>query len=192
MPSANLKTSLLVEGQVPEFVREQHPLFITFLEAYYEFLEQQQSTQNNDLTTKAKALRYVSDVDESIDEFEESFINNFASLIPQEAISDKAFLIKNVLPLYLARGNIKSYEFLFRLLYGEDVQLTFPKNNILRASAGNWVQENVLRVDTNIYTFYTGDGTTTTFLLAQEVDFEDVTVTIDDVEISSGFFVRKE
>ena len=192
MPSANLKTSLLVEGQVPEFVREQHPLFITFLEAYYEFLEQQQSTQNNDLTTKAKALRYVSDVDESIAEFEESFINNFASLIPQEAISDKAFLVKNVLPLYLARGNIKSYEFLFRLLYGQEVELTFPKNNILRASAGNWVQENVLRVDPNIYTFYTGNGTTTTFLLAQQVGQEEITVYVNDVEITSGFFVRKE
>jgi hypothetical protein len=190
--SQDLKTSLLVESQVPEFVREQHPLFINFLEAYYEFLEQKQGTQNNDLTTKAKSLRYISDVDESIDEFEESFINNFASLIPQEAISDKAFLIKNVLPLYLARGNIKSYEFLFRLLYGQDVQLTFPRNNILRASAGNWVQENVLRIDTDIYTFYTGDGTTTTFLLAQEVNNEEITVFVDDVQILSGFFVRKE
>lgn len=190
--SADLKTSLLVENQVPEFVREQHPLFITFLEAYYEFLEQKQGIQKNDLTTKAKSLRYVSDVDESIDEFEESFINNFASLIPQEAISDKAFLIKNVLPLYLARGNIKSYEFLFRLLYGQDVQLTFPKNNILRASAGNWVQENVLRVDPDIYSFYIGDGTTTTFLLAQQVGLEEITVYINDVEITTGFFVRKE
>jgi hypothetical protein len=190
--SADLKTSLLVENQVPEFVREQHPLFITFLEAYYEFLEQKQGVQKNDLTTKAKSLRYVSDVDESIDEFEESFINNFASLIPQEAISDKAFLIKNVLPLYLARGNIKSYEFLFRLLYGQDVQLTFPKNNILRASAGNWVQENVLRVDPDIYSFYIGDGTTTTFLLAQQVGLEEITVYINDVEITTGFFVRKE
>ena len=190
--SSDLKTSLLVENQVPEFVREQHPLFITFLEAYYEFLEQKQGTQKNDLTTKAKSLRHISDVDESIDEFEESFINSFASLIPQEAISDKAFLIKNVLPLYLARGNIKSYEFLFRLLYGEDVQLTFPKNNILRASAGDWVQENVLRVDPDIYSFYTGNGTTTTFLLAQQVGLEEITVYVNDVEITTGFFVRKE
>jgi hypothetical protein len=190
--TTDLKTSILVEGQVPEFVREQHPVFISFLEAYYEFLEQEQGTQNNDLTSKAKLLRNVSDVDASIDEFEESFINNFASLIPQEAISDKAFLIKNVLPLYLARGNIKSYEFLFRLLYDKDVQLTFPRNNILRASAGDWVQENVLRVDTDIYTFYTGDGATATFLLAQQVDLEDITVYIDDVETTSGFHVRKE
>jgi len=190
--STDLKTSLLVEDQVPEFVREEHPLFISFLEAYYEFLEQEQGVQNNDLTSKSKLLRNVSDVDASIDEFEESFINNFASLIPQDAISDKAFLIKNVLPLYLARGNEKSYTFLFRLLYGQDVELTLPRNNILRASAGDWTQENVLRIDDNIYSFYTGDGSTTTFLLAQQVGEGDVTVYVDDVETTSGFFIRKE
>ena len=35
----DLKTSLLINRQVPEFIREDHPLFISFLEAYYEFLE---------------------------------------------------------------------------------------------------------------------------------------------------------
>ena len=36
-------TSILINRQVPEFVREEYPLFITFLEAYYEFLEQKQT-----------------------------------------------------------------------------------------------------------------------------------------------------
>ena len=56
-------TSLLVNRQVPEFVREEYPLFITFLEAYYEYLEQKQGTQINDLTKRAKDLRHISDVD---------------------------------------------------------------------------------------------------------------------------------
>ena len=127
------KTSLLVNRQVPEFIREEHPLFITFIEAYYEYLETVQGTQKNDLVSKAKELRYVSDVDESINSFEESFINNYASLIPQDALINKDFLIKNILPLYLARGNQKSFELLFRLLYGTEVEITFPKDNILRA-----------------------------------------------------------
>ena len=71
-------TSLLINRQVPEFVREEHPLFITFLEAYYEYLEQKQGTQINDLTTRAKDLRYISDVDDSIDDFEINFFNNYA------------------------------------------------------------------------------------------------------------------
>ena len=91
--STDLKTSLLINRQVPEFVREEYPLFIQFLEAYYEFLETEQGTQNNDLTTKAKDLRFISDVDESIDEFQQYFLDNFASLVPQDALVDKAFLV---------------------------------------------------------------------------------------------------
>jgi len=61
---SDLKTSLLVNRQVPEFIRDEYPLFITFLEAYYEFLETKQGTKLNDLTQRAKDLRYISDVDE--------------------------------------------------------------------------------------------------------------------------------
>ena len=49
LDSSKQLTSLLIDRQVPEFVREEHPLFISFMEAYYEFLETEQGTQNNDL-----------------------------------------------------------------------------------------------------------------------------------------------
>ena len=40
MDYVNNKTSLVVSSQVPEFVRRDHPLFVQFLQAYYQFLEQ--------------------------------------------------------------------------------------------------------------------------------------------------------
>ncbi len=86
-------TSILINRQVPEFVREEHPLFITFLEAYYAFLEQKQTGQLNDLTQKAKDLRYLSDVDYSLNEFEDCFFNTYASLLPKDVAVDKEFLI---------------------------------------------------------------------------------------------------
>ena len=76
---SDLKTSLLVNRQVPEFIREEYPLFITFLEAYYEFLEQKQGTEINDLTAQAKQLRYLADVDESIASFESNFFNGMST-----------------------------------------------------------------------------------------------------------------
>ena len=69
-------TSILVNSQVPEFVREEHPLFITFLEAYYEFLEAKQLGERNDLTQQAKNLRYLSDVDFSLNQFEHHFLKH--------------------------------------------------------------------------------------------------------------------
>jgi hypothetical protein len=116
---ADYKTSLLVNRQVPEFIREENPVFITFLEAYYEYLETKQGTQLNDLTKRAKEIRNLSDVDDSIEEFEESFFNMYASLVPRDVAADKALLIKNVLPLYLSKGSENSFKLLFRLLFGK-------------------------------------------------------------------------
>ena len=200
---SDLKTSLLVNRQVPEFVREEYPLFITFLEAYYEYLETKQGTQINDLTTKAKDLKYLSDVDSSIEDFESNFFNSYATLIPKDVEVDKAFLIKNVLPLYLAKGSESAFKLLFRMLFNDEVNIILPKNNVLRASDGKWIIDNVLRIETDIRSLYTANGNTsvnavasgnTTFLLAQEPTDGDVSVYVNDVlktELTDYFF-RKE
>jgi hypothetical protein len=190
--TTDLKTSLLINRQVPEFIRDEYPTFIAFLEAYYEFLEQKQGTEINDLITQAKALRTVTDVDESISQFQTNFINNYAPLIPQNTTVDKAFLIKNILPFYLTKGSIKSFELLFRLLYGEEVTITFPKDNILRASDGKWTVENVVRIDNEVYSYFVGNGTKKEFILAQQVDVSDISVYVNNVLTTSGFYIQKE
>jgi hypothetical protein len=190
--TTDLKTSLLIDRQLPEFVREDYPTFVAFLEAYYEFLEQKQGTEINDLITQAKKLRNISDVDDSIEQFQTNFINTYAPLVPQDAVVDKAFLIKKVLPLYLTKGSIKSFELLFRLLYGTEVTITFPKDNILRASDGKWTVENVVRIDNDVYSYYVGNGTTKIFTLAQQVADSDVTVYVNGTITTSGFYIQKE
>jgi len=190
--TTDLRTSLLINRQVPEFVRDEYPKFITFLEAYYEFLEEKQGTEINDLITQAKNLRNIFDVDDSIEQFQKHFINTYAPLVPQDTFLDKAFLIKNILPFYLTKGNIKSFELFFRLLYGTEVTITFPKDNILRASDGKWTVENVVRIDNNVYSYFEGDNTKKIFILAQEVEESDVSVYVNDTLTTSGFYIQKE
>lgn len=187
-------TSLLINRQVPEFVREEYPLFITFLEAYYEFLEQKQPGQLNDLTRQAKNLRNLPNVDSSIDQFESSFFNTFASLVPQDSFVSKDFLIKNVLPIYLAKGNEASFKLLFRMLYNDEVTFSFPKNNVLRASDGKWEIDTILKIETNVRSVHTGDGSNTIFSIAQSVDANEIDVFINSVLKTHGtdYFIRKE
>ena len=187
-------TSILINSQVPEFVREEYPLFISFLEAYYEFLEAKQANEQNDLTQQAKNLRYLSDVDFSLDQFENSFFNTFASLLPRDVAVDKEFLIKNVLPLYLSKGNEASFKLLFRMLFNDEVSILQPRNNILRASDGKWTVDNILRIETDIRSVYTGDGSNSTFILAQTSGPSDIDVFVDDVLKTEGidYFIRRE
>jgi hypothetical protein len=200
---SDLKNSLLVNKQVPEFIREEYPLFITFLEAYYEYLETKQGTEKNDLLAKAKDIRYISDVDQSIVDFEDNFFNTYATLIPKDAQVDKAFLIKNVLPLYLSKGSEKAFKLLFRMLFNDEVEILLPKNNVLRASDGKWTVDNILRVETDIRSVYTANGNTsvnatssgnTTFSLAQEVNIDEIEVYVNDTlkTYATDYYIRKE
>jgi hypothetical protein len=188
---ADQKVSALIYQQVPEYVREEYPVFISFLEAYYEFLETKQGTQKNDLMAQAKDLRYITDVDDSIDDFEKNFFETFAYLLPRDVSVDKSFLIKNLLPLYLSKGSENSFKFLFRLLFGQELEIKYPKNDILRASDGKWQIDNALKVSNEINSIHTGDGTTKTFKLLGQFDANEITVYING-SVTTAFLVRKE
>jgi hypothetical protein len=195
------KTSVLVLRQVPEFVREEYPLFINFLEAYYEFLEEQQGIQLNDLLNQRQRLLTIFDVDKSIDEFTIQFFNTFANFFPLDVSVRKEFLIKNVLPLYKARGSEKSFALLFKILYGVDVEIEYPKNNILIASDGKWKVENSIKISLDISSTYVGDGETTEFTILKcncpildVPTYRQLTVYVDSVlqEEGTDYYVLKE
>lgn len=178
----NQKVSTLINGQLPEFIRDEYPKFASFLKAYYEFLEEKQGSENNDLINKSKELRYLSDVDESLDSFENNFYEKFAALLPRGIEVRKDILFKNLNRLYLSKGSIESYKFLFRLLFNEEVEIIEPKNEVLRASASVWSVENSLRVDPDeLYLIHTGTGSKTTFLLPSAA-FSVKSVFINDVQ----------
>jgi hypothetical protein len=192
--TTDLKTSILVNKQVPEFVRDEYPKFVAFLEAYYEFLEQKQGTQINDLTTVAKNLRTIKDVDDSIDEFEQSFYNTYGALIPVDVQSNKALLFKHLVELYRSKGAENSFKLLFQLVFGEDLEVLLPKNNVLKPSASKWTVDNKLRINLDTFCLYEGNGAKKIFSLPQEIGSEDVTVFINGVlkENNIDYFVNKE
>jgi hypothetical protein len=193
------KTSILVKKQLPEFVREEYPLFTSFLEAYYEFLENKQPEIKNDLLSASKKLRLVNDVDLSIDEFEEQFFNTFASLIPKDTRLDKATLIKNILPIYLSKGSEKGFKLLFRLLFADELEIKYPRNEVLRPSTSKWTIENVIKLTDTVFTEYVADGNTKDFKLApcrcpitnQPLPIN-IILFVNDVLVQSGFYILRE
>ena len=186
----NERISVLVPDQVPEFVREEYPKFVSFLKAYYEFLEKSADT-NNDLINVSKQIRTISDVDSSLDEFEQNFYNKFASLLPRDTAVRKDILYKNISQLYRSKGSIESYKFLFRMLFGEEVDIIEPKNEILKASASVWSVENSVRMDPDVfYQKITGNGIKKTFILPSNA-FNVETVLINDV-VTTSYLVNKQ
>jgi hypothetical protein len=181
---ADQKLSLLINRQVPEFVREEHPKFISFLEAYYEFLD----TTLND---KVRGLKTFADVDQSLSDFENQFFNSFLPFVPRDTALSKEKLIKNFLPVFLSKGSEKSFQLLFRMLFDEDALLTYPKERILRASDGKWNLQSYLRIETEVHSDYISDGSRTEYYLPYIFEKENFQVYING-NFSTDFIYRKE
>jgi len=140
------KTSLLVPFQLPKFISEDpnYANFVLFLQAYYEWLEE----QNNTLDFSKNLLNYM-DVDTTTDQFLQYYVNDFMSYFPQDILSDKAKTLKIAKQLYESKGTPASYRFLFRILYNSDVDFFYTKDAVLKASSGKWYVPRSLKLATS-------------------------------------------
>lgn len=132
-----IKRTALVSSQVPNFVAEDHPVFVKFLEAYYEFLSQKSWVPSE------KFVDYI-DVDAAPQEFIDKFWEEIQA-IPSNIVADKRLLTKHIRDLYKSKGTAKSIELLFRILYNEEITLYEPKQDMLKPSDGKWVTVDIIR-----------------------------------------------
>ena len=91
-------------------------------------------------------LEYA-DVDKTISGFLTKFRNAFLTSIPDTLDGDinKRNLIKNIKSLYRSKGTKRASEVFFKLLFNEEAEIRYPKDNILRVSDGKWDTKKILR-----------------------------------------------
>src|SRR6266702_5254421 len=110
--------SNFIESQFPNFIRENGPQFVAFVQAYYEWLE----TVNQPVYL---ARRYydIKDIDQTLDEFIVFFKNKYLIGIDFDTTTDIRHIIKHALDIYRSKGTPRELKLLFGLVYGKDVDL---------------------------------------------------------------------
>lgn len=160
--STNNRTSVLVSSQLPAFVRDDHENFVKFVENYYKFLEQDGQllyvTKNftrfldpdiiaTDILLDSEAGEAHGDrEDESYHIFLQKLWDNFLALVPDTVKSDRTLILKHAKDFYRSCGSEKSVRFLMRILYNKEVDIYYPKRDILKASDGKWIVEKSIKV----------------------------------------------
>ena len=140
--------SNLVAERVPQFVAIEHTTFLTFLQQYYEWMEE----EGNPKYVSNRLLDYR-DVDNTLDTLLVRFLSEFADGLPSTLAStqtDKRKMVKRMVDFYRAKGTEKSYKTFFRLLFGEEPDLYYPAEDILTLSSGKWVEPTFIRTTANM------------------------------------------
>lgn len=154
-----IKSSLVIPHQLPSYIREgvsgnrisqtqitpyneDYQTFVSFLQAYYEFLE-----SSGNVYGETKNIISYKDIDRTISQFEQYFFNEFLQYFPEESLTDKKFLTKFSKQLYERKGTPSSIKFLFRALFNSDCELYNTRESVLVASGGKWVRSKFVRLN---------------------------------------------
>jgi hypothetical protein len=146
----NLKS--IVSKQIPEFAREDYPLFVAFIEAYYEYMDKKSFTVGASGPTysggnQQRNLETIRDIDQTLDEYIQFFKNELDVFGDNYEFINQKLLLRKVKQLFVAKGVEASYKFLFKLLYNKVAEISYPWDSVLKASDGKWRQEMSVFVD---------------------------------------------
>jgi hypothetical protein len=120
-------------------------------------LETVTTTDFGGLNASITASQYSRDIDETIERCIQSLRRELIPDIPDRLYLESDNLaesrevdvrkfIKFIKQFYNSKGAEKSIQFLFRILFDSDVQIYYPKTDMLRVSDGKWSEDFVIRV----------------------------------------------
>ena len=124
-----------ISNQFPEFVKEDYPRFIRFVELYYEFLK------NSDIEAIGESFDSIRDVDITMDKFIDSLWKEFGINVPRTNVANDKHFLKHIKDFYSTKGSEESFRILFRHLFNEEIELKYPKDYIFRTSNAKWTQD---------------------------------------------------
>lgn len=138
--------SPFIADQFPSIYKEEGPLFIAFIKAYFEWLEEQ-----DQIVYDSRRLLEYRDVDKTIDVFINNFKNKYMFPIPADISGDKRLLQKHIKEVYGSKGTERGLKLLFQLLFGDTISVYKPGDDVFRLSDGEWNRDIYLEVSYKPY-----------------------------------------
>lgn len=143
--------SSLVSQNLPDFVSEDYPKFVLFVEEYYKWLESKDNSYFAPLS-----LNGLVDIDRTVDDYIKYFKSYIFPKFPERYKSakgdelDVTLTIKKIRDFYQSKGTKDSIKFLIRLLFDVYSEIYVPSEDMFIASGGKWYQPYIVRcMDTN-------------------------------------------
>jgi hypothetical protein len=140
--SSNTETSR-VDSLIPQQLLNDAEALVEFLKEYYKFLNTKDTGPSNIINTNL----YNQDLDKVVDSFIDLATKELGDGFVRNFTANKKLLYKHVQELYQSKGSLDSIKTLFRILFGVEIEISLPKDQILVASDGRWNQQNVIFVD---------------------------------------------
>jgi len=142
--------SALISSELPDFINADHPQFKRFIELYYKWLETNnpEGVSNTAGNTVYHAMNIgdYRDIDQTPDEFITYFKQELIPYFPENTALDLRKILKSAREFYSKKGSEESLKWLFKVLFNENIEVNYPKQQILKTSDGKWKKPKAFRI----------------------------------------------
>lgn len=136
---SNEKLPIKASNSLPEFFQEEFPTFQEFIDVYYQYMSEK--------TDGFKSISSIKDIDEVGRKYLRLFYQMYAKDMPEFPYMNMADFIRNSKEFYVSRGSEDSFKFLFRIMFGQEIDIKYPKENMFAGSIGKWNQRVSIYVE---------------------------------------------
>lgn len=138
------KISAILSHHLPDFVTTEYDIFVTFIKAYFSFMEDDGNALN-----LMERFKENLDIDSSDVDFAAAFLTELAGNMPKVLMIDQKQLVKIAKEFYLAKGSEQSFRFLFTILYGIPVDIFYPRTVLHIPSDGKYTGDIYATITAN-------------------------------------------
>jgi hypothetical protein len=131
------KESSAVDDLIPLQLRESAETLTALLEDYYTYLN-----TNDQVLNISKRILTEHDIDETSSDYLKKIQQEVAVSVPDSRVIDTVSLYKRIVNYYSVRGSEESVLVFFKLFFDEIVEVLYPKDFLLKASDGDWIQDD--------------------------------------------------
>lgn len=140
------KNVIDTETNIPEFVIDAYPRFVSFIKSYYSFLE-----------SDSNFLNIIESFESNINPTEAAdyYLNKLLTELGLFDISDakQLFIKKNLLSKFIrefnsSRGSQESFKILHKLLFNSECKISYPRDKLFSPSSGEFVVKHIVYITT--------------------------------------------
>ena len=144
------QVSSYIKSQVPEFIRNENPLFVKLLESYYQFMEQPENSTGSSWSPIGflRAAIEQKDIDVATEVFANYIKLQVLPDLPQNELDkvDANTLIKHIKELVSVKGTLDSYRFTMQAIYDQNVTTKNMADYVFRSSDNQYESKTIIVV----------------------------------------------
>lgn len=114
-----------IKEVLPEYFASEYPTLVSFLEAYYEFMNQED--EFNEVVNDLKNIRDISTTDLR---YLDNMLEEIGLGVSQDFFENPREIVKNFARYFRVKGSVYSLEGFFRAFFNTEAELSYPKDYI--------------------------------------------------------------